>query len=355
MGKVVRRMEEPVLFTRYPGMRSVPWVSLAQLPTPVEPATLRLDGDIAFWVKRDDQTSTLYGGNKVRKLEFILAAAKARGVQRLITAGAAGSHHALATAAYAAQLGFKTSLVLFPQPLTDHVREVLLTDFAFGAELRWTSRMTMVPGAITAARFVHWNERTLVIPPGGSNPVGTLGYVNATLELGEQIEAGLLPVPDEIVVAAGTLGTSAGIALGLALLGLPTRIRATRITSRLVTNERALHGLIRATAALLRAHDVAIEADAAIERVALTHDQIGAGYGRITEAAAAAQEAFATLNLHLDPTYTAKAAADFLAAARERPNARVLFWHTLSATMPAIELPPVSDLPRPFRAYLEQQ
>ena len=341
------------MFTRFPGTRRLPWVSLARLPTPVEQTTLHLDRAITFWVKRDDQTSTVYGGNKVRKLEFILASATARGARRLLTAGAAGSHHALATAVYGAQLGFKTSLVLFPQPLTEHVREVLLTDFAFGAELRWTSRMTMVPGAITAARFVHWRERTLVIPPGGSDPIGTLGYVNATLELGEQIEAGLLPVPDEIIVAAGTLGTSAGIALGLALLGLPTRIRATRITSRLVTNERALHNLIRATAALLQAHDVPIDAEAAVQRVTLTHEQIGAGYGRITDAAAAAQAAFATLNLQLDPTYTAKAAADFLEAVRARPDARLLFWHTLSATMPAIELPSVSDLPRPFRTYLE--
>jgi 1-aminocyclopropane-1-carboxylate deaminase/D-cysteine desulfhydrase-like pyridoxal-dependent ACC family enzyme len=348
-----RVLTEPLLFARFPNLRALPWISLAQIPTPVQQATLQLDRAVSFWVKRDDQTSTVYGGNKVRKLEFILAAARARGIRRLITAGAAGSHHALATAVYGAQLGFKTTLVLFPQPLTDHVREVLLTDFAFGAELRWTSRMTMVPGAITAARFVHWRERTSVIPPGGSDPTGTLGYVNATLELGDQIEAGMLPVPDEIVVAAGTLGTSAGIALGLALLRLPTRLRATRITSRLVTNERALHGLIRATATLLRAHDVPVDAETAIERVALSHEQIGAGYGRITEAAAAAQAAFATLDLQLDPTYTAKAAADFLVALRDRPESRLLFWHTLSSAMPAVQLPPVAALPGPFRTYLE--
>jgi D-cysteine desulfhydrase len=123
----------------------------------------------------------------------------------------------------------------------------------------------------------------------------------------------------------------------------------------LVTNERALHSLIRATAALLRAHDVPIDAEAAVARITLTHGQIGAGYGRITDAAAAAQAAFATLNLQLDPTYTAKAAADFLEAVHERPDARLLFWHTLSGTMPALELPPVSALPRTFRTYLEER
>jgi 1-aminocyclopropane-1-carboxylate deaminase/D-cysteine desulfhydrase-like pyridoxal-dependent ACC family enzyme len=345
-------MNTPLLFERYPGTRKIPWVSLATIPTPVEAVTFSLDRDVQAWIKRDDKTSTLYGGNKVRKLEFILAAATARGVNRLITVGAAGSHHALATAVFGAQLGFHTSLVLFPQPLTDHVREVLLTDRAFGAELRWTPRMTMVPGALTAARFVHWRERTMVIPPGGSDPTGTLGYVNATLELGEQIDAGLLPVPDEIVLAAGTLGTSAGIALGLALLGLPTHVTASRITSRLVTNERALHNLIRATATLLRAHGVEVDADAAIRRITLTHGQVGEGYGRITPAGSAASAFFSGIGLELDPTYTAKAAAEFIGVLRARPDSRVLFWHTLSGQMPAVELPPVSSLPAPFRAYL---
>ena len=345
-------MTSPLLFERYPGTRKIPWVSLAALPTPVEAVTFALERNVQAWIKRNDKTSTLYGGNKVRKLEFILANATSRGVTRLITVGAAGSHHALATAVFGAKLGFHTSLVLFPQPLTEHVREVLLTDRAFGAELRWTPRMTMVPGALMAARFVHLRERSMVIPPGGSDPTGTLGYVNATLELGQQIEEGLLPVPDEIVLAAGTLGTSAGIALGLALLGLPTRIRAARITSRLVTNDRALHGLIRATATLLRAHNVDVDAEAAISRITLTHDQVGEGYGRITPAGTAARETFQAIGLELDPTYTAKAAAAFLDVLRSRPKSRVLFWHTLSGRMPAVELPPVSALPAPFRNYL---
>ena len=342
-----------MLFTRFPGMRRVPWVSLARIPTPVEQTTLQ--PSTAHHVLGEARRSNVHGLRRQQGRKKLELSRLCDGAGRAAPdhAGAPRARNATATAVYGRSWASRPSLVLFPQPLTEHVREVLLTDFAFGAELRWTSRMTMVPGAITAARFVHWRERTLVIPPGGSDPIGTLGYVNATLELGEQIEAVLLPRPDEIVVAAGTLGTSAGIALGLALLGLPTRIRATRITSRLVTNERALHDLIRATAALLKAHDVPIDAESAVQRVTLTHEQIGAGYGRITDAAAAAQAAFATLNLQLDPTYTAKAAADFLEAVRARPDARLLFWHTLSATMPAIELPSVSDLPRPIRAYLE--
>ena len=154
-------------------------------------------------------------------MEFLLAHAAARGATRLITAGAAGSHHALATAVFGRKSGFDVSLVLFPQHRTDHVREVLLTDAALGAELRFTPRMTMVPAALTGARLAHWRERIQLIPPGGSNEIGTLGYINAALELARQIEGGELPAPETIVLAIGTLGTTAGIAIGLALLKMP--------------------------------------------------------------------------------------------------------------------------------------
>ncbi|MGH7471942.1 MAG: 1-aminocyclopropane-1-carboxylate deaminase/D-cysteine desulfhydrase, partial [Longimicrobiales bacterium] len=307
-----------------------------------------------LWIKRDDLSSDVYGGNKIRKLEFLLARARARDAQRLITAGAAGSHHALATAVFGRQLGFASSLVLFPQPITDHVRQVLLTDAALGAELRFAPRMTSVPTALVGARLAHWRERTFAIVPGGSDVTGTLGYVNATLELGTQIEQRELPAPDLIVLAAGTLGTAAGIAIGLTLLDLRTQIIATRITSRLVTNERALHGLIRATCSELERRGVPVAADHAVGRVTLAHDQVGAGYGQPTAAADAAHSAFAPTGLALDPTYTAKAAAELLALRVSRPTATLLFWHTLSATMPAVVLPPESVLPARFRAYLQR-
>jgi 1-aminocyclopropane-1-carboxylate deaminase/D-cysteine desulfhydrase-like pyridoxal-dependent ACC family enzyme len=342
-------MSGPLLFERYPALAAIPWLRLADLPTPVQP--LPIDHGQS-WVKRDDLTSQVYGGNKIRKLEFILAKARARGAQHLITAGAAGSHHALATATFARQLGFTCTLVLFPQPLSPHVREVLLTDFALGAELRFTPRMTAVPTALLAARFAHWRERTFTIAPGGSDATGSLGYVNAALELGQQIERGELPVPDVIVVAAGTLGTSAGLAVGLALLDLPARIVASRITSRLVTNERALHNLVRATCAAVQRYGVSVSAEAASQRLTLSHDQVGTGYGHSTPAAEHARAVFRQHGLGLDTTYTAKAAADFLALRAAQPAARMLFWHTLSAVMPPVELPSVDVLPARFRAFL---
>ena len=336
---------QPLLFERYPSLARIPWVGLATLPTPVQ--RLELSGS-AFWIKRDDLTSPLYGGNKVRKLEFILARARAQGATRLITVGAAGSHHALATTLFGKQLSFAVTLVLFPQPLTEHVRAVLLMDQALGADLRFVPRMTSVPAGVMRARLSHFRERAFIIAAGGSDAHGTLGYINATLELAEQMPE----LPELIVVAAGTMGTVAGIAIGLELLQRSTRVAAIRITSKLVANERALGSLIRATCALLQAHGLPVDPARAAARVELVHNQLGLGYGKTTAAADAAQNAFREFGIELDVSYTAKAAAELLA--RCRSDAQVLYWHTLSGTMPQITPAEPAQLPPPFRRYLQQ-
>lgn len=344
-------MTESALLRHWPRLESIPWISLGDYPTPVQPLELPVSGSGRLFIKRDDLTSVRYGGNKVRKLEYILAHARQRDVTRVITAGAAGSHHALATTVFGRQLGFDVSLVLFPQPLTPHVKDILLADAALGAELRFAARMTGIPTGVFAARMAHWKERCQVIPPGGSDPVGTIGYVNAALELAEQVARGETPEPDMIVVATGTMGTAAGLALGLAASDLRTTINAARITGRIITNDRALHNLIRATAALLAQHGVNIDANAAIERVTLSHGQFGEGYGKRTVAGDAATEAFSKIGLTLDPTYTAKAAAELNEAALNNPHAALLFWHTLSAEMPH-ETTAVERLPERFRSYV---
>ena len=339
------------LFETYPQLiERIPWLSLGRFPTPVQPLPV---GE-HIYVKRDDLSAEPYGGNKVRKLEFLLAAARLRGARRLITVGAAGSHHALATTIYGRQHGFEVSLVLFPQPFTPHVRDILLLDVAYGAELRFTRRMETVPAALFAATMRYRRERAVVIPPGGSDPVGTLGYVNAALELVDQVQGGQLPVPDTIVVAAGTLGTTAGLALGFALAKMPIHIIATRITSRIVTNERVLLRLIRGAEDILRRAglDCAV-AQPAFDSVELRHEYIGRGYGVTTEAGERAAEVLRGMRIHLDTTYTAKAAAALLEQASSAPG-NVLFWHTLSAAEPP--LPPhitIDNLPAPFRSYVQ--
>lgn len=343
-------MHERALFRRFPTL-DLPWLRIANLPTPVQPFDLADTPDL--WIKRDDLSADIYGGNKVRKLEFLLAAARQRGARRLITVGAAGSHHALATTIYGRANGFDVTLVLFPQPLTPHVRDILMLDLAYGAELRYTQRMETVPAALFVTMLRYRSQRAFVIPPGGSDGTGTLGYVDAALELAEQIESGALPRPATVVVAAGTLGTAAGLALGFAMAGLKTRVQAIRITSRIVTNERVLARLIRDAESLLKRAGANVDvAKDAIGRVDLVHDFIGAGYGKATTAGDVATAAFEAHGIQLDTTYTAKAAAAFTQRIANAPGP-VLFWQTLSRNEPA---PPpevsVNDLPAPFRAYL---
>ncbi|HEU5210960.1 MAG TPA: pyridoxal-phosphate dependent enzyme [Longimicrobiales bacterium] len=331
------------LLDRYPALNDrLPWVSLGVERTPLTTHGL---GGREVMLKRDDLAARPYGGNKVRKLEFLLARARAEGATRIVTAGATGSHHALATTIYGRRLGFDVTTLLFPQHRTDHVRDVLLCIADTGADLRFLSRMEMVPYGMWRARRAL-GDQTYLVPPGGSDATGTLGYVAAALELDEQIGAG--PEPDAIYVAAGTLGTVAGIALGLALAGRTIPVRGVRITSRLVTNRRMLRRLLQGAAALLEragvdVGDAPMRAEAAVR---ILDDQVGAGYGHETEAGVAATRRFADLGITLDPTYTAKAAAAVLSASDSRP----LFWHTLSATMPPVGAMPA--LPAAFAQYL---
>lgn len=334
-----------MLFIRYPqASPHIPWLALGVSPTPLETA---LVAGRSILVKRDDLTAEPYGGNKVRKLEFILGDARGRGARRLITAGATGSHHALSTTLYGRASGFDVTTVLFPQHRTQHVREVLEAIAAAGADLRFTRRMETLPYAVWRARR-EAGPAGYVVAAGGSDPIGTLGYVAAALELDEQLEG--VQEPDAIHVAAGTLGTVAGLALGLALAGRRIPVRAIRITSTLVTNPRVLRRLVTGAARLLTAAGVPVgdAAARALASVTILDDQLGAGYGHATPEGERATELFAQAGLTLDPTYTAKAAAAVLASSDERP----LFWHTLSARMPA---PAASaPLPSPFAEYLSR-
>jgi 1-aminocyclopropane-1-carboxylate deaminase/D-cysteine desulfhydrase-like pyridoxal-dependent ACC family enzyme len=330
----------------------IPHVPLGSAPTPVDRVSV---AGLDILVKRDDITADGYGGNKVRKLEFLLAEARAAGAQRLVTAGAAGSHHAFATAWHGARLGFESTLVLFPQRLTPHVSEMLTLMASTGAELRWVRRMEAVPFGMWRARVASRSFRPFTIAPGGSSVTGTLGYVDAGLEFAGQVAAAPALRPGSVHVAAGTLGTVAGLAVGFAWAGLDVPIIATRITSRLVTNERVLRSLVRGAIDRLRlagAHPPA--AADALRLVTLHHEQLGTGYGHETEEARAATAAFAEAGLSLDATYTAKAAASLLAGAgsAEASGAPPLFWHTLSAHRPEMGDVAVS-LPPAIAAYLD--
>lgn len=313
-------------------MKSLSPLPLASLPTPVKHLSNLSDH---LYLKQDNLTSSLYGGNKTRKLEFLLAEAKRAGAQTVVTMGGIGSNHLLATTLHAAKLGLRTVGVVFPQPETDSVKRNLLADRGGGAELVFIPSKYLLP-AYVAKTLISLRRREgkkpVLIPGGGSSPLGVLGFVNAALELADQIKAGDLPEPEMIFVAYGTGGTAAGLSLGLQLSGLKTKVVAVRVIDRLIANRPRLMMLTSSTAHYLTSRTDQTARPASIgQNLEVRQGYTGPGYGYPTEEAERAVEVFKKEEgVKLEFTYTGKAAAAFLAEAKTT-SAPLLFWNTYSS------------------------
>lgn len=297
-------------------MRSLSWVCA---PTPVERAPALSAGlNCDVWVKRDDLTHPRYGGNKVRKLGFLLADAQAKGMRRVITGGALGTNHGLATALFAREAGLEPLLVLTPQPMSEAVERRL----ALFERLRIkTVRIPSYKG-FTETVLAHMDAQTAFIPQGGSSAMGCLGFVEGGRELARQVQAGVLPEPSAVYVAVGTGGTFVGLQLGLRLGGLQTPVVGVRVTDAHFLSDFHLAHLADWTARL-----GGWPMDCGL--LPVRGDQLGPGYGEGTpqaeEAVALAQED----GLSLETTYTGKALAALIADARqERSGSAPLYWHT---------------------------
>jgi D-cysteine desulfhydrase len=305
------------LFRRLPRLADlVPFVDLADgLPTRVDQVDDRL------WVKRDDLTDSTYGGNKVRKLEHVLAVAKRKGGP-VLTAGAKGSHHVYATAVHARRLDLDVEAVRFPQPDTAHVREVDAALRALGGVREtWVSTSALMPFALAARRVAIEREGGYAIFPGATSPLGALGYVGAALELIEQLD----DEPDDVVVALGSGGSAVGLTIGLRLGGWRrARVVGVRTADAIVTNRAALFPHAAGTFALLALGGWRPQHG----HLHIDTRWFGAGYGHATEAGAAAIEDGALLGLALEPTYTAKAFAAALEL--QRSGRRVVFVQTFA-------------------------
>jgi 1-aminocyclopropane-1-carboxylate deaminase/D-cysteine desulfhydrase-like pyridoxal-dependent ACC family enzyme len=300
---------------------TVPTATLpgAHVPTPVEPIAALSAPGASLWVKRDDLTHHVYGGNKVRKLERLLEDARARGAKRLVTVGAVGSHHVLATAYFGRQAGFPIEAVLVPQPRTEHVVEVLRADLGLGLKAFPVGSWAAVPWAVLA-RVVAGST---LVPLGGSSAVGTMGYVDAGGELAAQIRRGVLPEPDVCVVALGSGGTAAGLAVGFRRAGLRTRVVGVCVSAPPWALRASARHLARACGRRTGVADARIDTD---DRF------LGAGYGfRTREGDEATELARTHAGLILEPTYTAKAFACALWFVRARQERTILYWHTLSS------------------------
>jgi D-cysteine desulfhydrase len=259
-----------------------------------------------LWLKVDGEFgSGGWGGNKVRKLEWLLGAAQARGRKRILTFGGRGTNWGLATALYARGLHIETILALVDQPLDDHVLAQFERLRHSGARIHLTGTPRRTRIALPWLWLRH--GRPWVLPAGGSTRLGAVGYVEAGLEIGAQVHAGELPEPDHVVVAVGTGGTLAGLIIGLQAAGLRSRAVGVVVNDQLRLDGDRIATLAQSCARLLRKRGADLGVlDLSESAFDLTRAYLGEGYGHPTEAGADAARA---TGLDLDPVYTAKAMA----------------------------------------------
>lgn len=299
------------------------------LPTPI--TTLETDSGMV-WVKRDDLTSSLYGGNKVRKLEYVLADVARRGCVPVIV-GATASHQVLASVVFSRLLGIRCEVVLFPQPPTPQDAIVKSVLDAFDIRVHRASTPYRSPWA-TARALAGWRRRRrlCLVYPGSSSPAGTLGYVECGLEIADAVRSGICPEPDVVYTAFGTGGTSVGLAMGLKLGGLSSKVCAVRVGEPIVSNLPHLRIIEWRARRLLGS--LGVDTSSAIGRISLETAFRGKGYGHSTAEAEAAAELAVGAGLPIDLTYTAKALAATLDQHGQGPSRNIMFLETLAAENP---------------------
>ncbi len=310
---------------------TTPWEHLPRLalipgPTPVHPLPrLGRELGLELWVKRDDLTGLAFGGNKTRKLEFLLAEAQAQHADTVVTAGAVQSNHCRQTAAAAARLGLQAVLVLAGEP-TEPARGSgnLALDALFGAQVVWTDRAQRDQALrATVEALRDQGRRPYLIPYGGSNPLGASAYARALAEALAQMPT----PPAAIVLASSSGGTQAGLVAGARVLGYRGRIVGISVDEPRPALAERVAELASQTLALWgrreRVHPTEVE----------VHDVWARpGYGVFTAAEAEAMRLAARREgLLVDPVYTGRGLAGLLGLARERAlptTGPVLFWHT---------------------------
>lgn len=324
-----------------------PRAGIGTYPTPIERVSV---AGAPLFIKRDDLivpagSALAYGGNKVRKLEYLLGAAVAARRSRLVTLGAAGSHQVIAMTLYGSREGFETEAVLAPQASSEHARDNLRAALARGLHAVAAPSWPAAP-ALAATRV---RRDAYFVPLGGSNVTGTLGFVDAGVELAAQVAAGALPEPSSVVVALGSGGTAAGLAVGFELAGMRTRVVGVVISPPIAVLTAMARRLVKKTGERVGLPPAAVRR--ALERLEVDRRWLGRGYGYATREADAATREAEGVGLSLDPAYTAKAFACALDLART--SGPVVYWHTLSSApiAPLVErappLPPA--LERLFR------
>ena len=341
-------------------------MKLGEFPTPIK--HLRHLGEEigtdSLYLKHDGLSGKIYGGNKIRKLEFLLGDAIRKGAKEVLTFGFAGSNHALATAIYAQNLGLKGISILLDQPNAHYVRRNLLLSHVFGSvNYHFKNKMgAYIPTTMALLqKKLKQGKFPYIIGPGGSSPLGAIGYVNAGFELKEQVESGLMPEPDRVFVALGTMGTAVGLAIGLKAAGLKTRIVSVRVVDDKYANTKKFVKLHKKTADLISSLDPSFpRVEITDDEVDIRHDFFGKQYARFTEAGMAAIDLLAkSEGIWLEGTYTGKTMAALIDQVNRHNTGRevILFWNTYNARdfSHAIKGTDYHQLPRGFHQYFHEE
>lgn len=317
---------------------NLPRVRFAHLPTPIE-SMERLSAELngpKLWIKRDDCTGLGFGGNKTRKLEFVLAEAQVNGAKTLITSGAIQSNHCRQTAALAAKFGMKCFLILYGEPVGAPTGNVFL-DKLFGAEIIWTS-IEKREAEVKRIFDEQWEagQRPFVIPVGASTPIGAVAYYHAFTEfIDQKLDC------EWIIIPSSSGGTQAGLTLGAVDLKWQGKILGINVGSLEEDLRLTVFGLANEAADRL-----AIQTRISLEHVMVNNDYCQRGYGILSKVEREAIGLFAQKEgLLIDPVYTGRAAGALIDLIRKgffKREDRILFWHT--GGTPALFAQQYSDL-----------
>lgn len=321
-------MNSPALFQVFKSSQ-IPFVSLIQKPTSVHPLAgiSKQFPKVSLYAKREDETDSVYGGNKVRNLEFILGVSQKQGVNSVHTLAPLGSNFIAALAAQSQKLGIKAHVEHFTPAKSPQI----LSHWRFSQDKGilahcFSGRQGVIPAGLMT--FFHHLQGRQWISPGGSSALGALGHVNAALELAMQLEKEKIPAPDVVYVGAGTCGTLAGLNVGFRIAGLKTQVIGVRCVDALVCHSQKVARLANGAEKLLGIHTGWKAKD-----IRIVNPKMGVNYGVTNSSAKEAMDLFSTEEgIRLDTTYTSKVASHLLEElkAGHLDGKNVLYWHTFS-------------------------
>lgn len=297
-------------------------ISIANIPTPVQKTEF---AGCKFLIKRDDLTGVELTGNKVRKLEYLLAEAKKQNCDYVFTSGGDQSNHARATAIAAASNGFKSKLFLWGNS-NQNADGNLFLDKLVGAEIKFLNKKDYhnVDEIMEAERqeFAKKKKKAFVIPSGGSSPLGIWGYINFIKELSEQIDINKI---SGILIANGSCGTAAGMLVGSALLGIKLKVYSVNV---LMTEEEVFADTEKLVKDCVANYKLNINVD--LNNLNILDGYSKEGYKKITkEKIEVIKQFFRETGILLDPVYTGKAFfAYYQNFLKDKKNSKVLFLHT---------------------------